>query len=114
MGKLGIMIASDNPQRIRVALSLALHTAELPEAERPDVLEVFFFAESTALLASAPDDVRQMMQDLRQRGILLEACTNLVKSYQVEDAARALDIALLMANQTFSRWAREGYAILSF
>ncbi|MCI0183043.1 DsrE family protein [Sulfoacidibacillus ferrooxidans] len=113
-GKMGIMIVSKDEQRVKVALSLALHIQEAPEQDGVSHLEVYLFAEATDLIDHASDEIKQMISELISRGVMVGACKNLVDAYHVHEKAIALNLQVSGANATLGRWANEHYVTLSF
>ncbi|PWI56785.1 DsrE family protein [Sulfoacidibacillus thermotolerans] len=112
--QMGIMVVSKQEDRVKVALSLALHIQEAPAEESIDHLEVYLFAEATELLRNGSDEIKGMIRELIARGIMVGACKNLVSAYGVEEEAQNLQVQVFGANATFARWAKEQYVTLSF
>jgi hypothetical protein len=114
MSTMGIMVSSDDEKRVKVALSLALHVEELPAEEKMDNMEVYLFAEATALIMNASPELKEMITELIGRGVIVRACTNLATLYEVTAEAGKMGIELTRANATFAHWTKENYTVLSF
>lgn len=114
MSTMGIMISSEDEKRVKVALSLALHVEELPPDEKVDNLEVYLFAEATALIMNPSPELKQMITELIGRGVIVRACTNLATLYEVNAEAEKMGIELTSANATFAHWTKENYTVFSF
>ncbi|MCL5441749.1 MAG: DsrE family protein [Candidatus Thermoplasmatota archaeon] len=117
-GKIAIVINSGLDQRAKVmsGLHVAKRIYDAREENNIDRVEVFLFTGGVRAMESGKDnsEVLDAIKELREAGITLEACSNQVKNWNVEDIFSKNGINLEFARDAFSRYAVEGYTVISF
>ncbi len=116
--KIAIVISSGLDQRAKVmsGLHVAKRIHDARKENRIERVEVFLFTGGIRSLEKGQDneEVLSAIGELREAGITLEACSNQVKNWGMEDTFATNGIDLEFARDAFSRYAVEGYTILSF
>lgn len=116
--KIAIVINSGLDQRAKVMSGLhvvrRIHDAK--KENGVEAVEVFLFTGGVRALEKGQDnsEIVDAIQDLRKAGITLEACSNQVKNWSLEDEFQKHGIDLEFARDAFSRYAVEGYTVISF
>jgi hypothetical protein len=117
-GKIAIVINSGLDQRLKVlsGLHVAKRIFDAREENGIEKVEVFLFAGGVKALEPGQDnkDVEEAIQVLRNEGITLEACLNQVRSLNIEETFSRYGIDLEFSRDAFSRYAVEGYTVISF
>ena len=117
-GKIAIVINSGLDQRANVmsALHVAKKIHDARKENGIDRVEVFLFTGGVRSLEKGQDngEVLDAIKELRESGITLEACSNQVKNWNLEDVFSSNGIDLEFARDAFSRYAVEGYTVISF
>lgn len=117
-GKIAIVINSGLDQRAKVmsGLHVAKTIYDAREENNIDRVEVFLFTGGVRAMESGKDnsEVLDAIKELREAGITLEACSNQVKNWNMEDIFSKNGINLEFARDAFSRYAVEGYTVISF
>ena len=117
-GKIAIVINSGLDQRAKVmsALHVAKRIHDARKENGIDRVEVFLFTGGVRSLEKGQDngEVLDAIKELRESGITLEACSNQVKNRNLEDVFSSNGIDLEFARDAFSRYAVEGYTVISF
>ncbi|MCL4444536.1 MAG: DsrE family protein [Candidatus Thermoplasmatota archaeon] len=117
-GKIAIVINSGLDQRAKVmsGLHVAKRIYDAREENNIDSVEVFLFTGGVRAMESGKDnnEVLDAIKELREAGITLEACSNQVKNWNMEDIFSKNGINLEFARDAFSRYAVEGYTVISF
>jgi hypothetical protein len=117
-GKIAIVINSGLDQRAKVmsGLHVAKRIYDAREENNIDRVEVFLFTGGVRAMESGKDnsEVLDAIKELREAGITLEACSNQVKNWNMEDIFSKNGINLEFARDAFSRYAVEGYTVISF
>ena len=117
-GKIAIIISSGLDQRAKVmsGLHVAKRIHEAREENGIEQVEVFLFTGGIRALEKGNDNsqVIDLLKELREAGIVVEACSNQVKDWQLEDIFSSNGINLEFARDAFSRYAVEGFTVLSF
>ena len=116
--KIAIVINSGLDQRAKVmsALHVAKRIHEARKENGLESVEIFLFTGGVRALEKGQDnsEVIDAMNELREAGITLEACSNKVKNWGLEDVFQKQGIDLEFARDAFSRYAVEGYTVISF
>lgn len=114
-GKIAIIIASDWNQTLKVtsALHLAKRIYDVRKENSIDVLEVFLYAGGAKLLQSLPKDFANTLEELKQSNIIVKVCTTEAKLWSLDENARKYGVSIEFARDAFSRYAREGFSILT-
>jgi hypothetical protein len=115
-GKIAIVINSgwDQKDKVTSGLSVAKRIFDAREENGIDAVEVFLFTGAVKLLEEVPIEVDSILKTLREAGIVVGACSNQVDRWQLTDSATEYGLNLEFARDTFSRYAREGYTVLTF
>jgi len=118
MAKIAIIIISGLDQRAKVmaGLHIAKRIHEARKENDIENVEVFLFTGGIKALENGNDneDVLKSIAELREAGIIIEACSNQVHSWSMEAIFSKNDINLEFARDAFSRYAVEGYTVFSF
>jgi hypothetical protein len=116
--KIAIVINSGLDQRAKVmsGLHVARRIHDAKKENGVEAVEVFLFTGGVRALEKGQDnsEIVDAIQDLRKAGITLEACSNQVKNWSLEDEFQKQGIDLEFARDAFSRYAVEGYTVISF
>ncbi|WP_337860854.1 DsrE family protein [Ferroplasma sp.] len=117
-GKIAIVINSGLDQREKVmsGLHVAKRIHEARKENGIEMVEVFLFTGGVRALEKDQKnaDMLDAIKELRESGILIEACSNQVKSWNIEDIFSSNGINLEFARDAFSRYAVQGYTVISF
>ena len=117
-GKIAIVINSGLDQRAKVmsGLHVAKRIHDAKDENGIDGVEVFLFTGGVRSLQKGDDnaEVLDAIRELRESGIMVEACSNQVRSWNMEDIFSSNGINLEFARDAFSRYAVEGYTVISF
>lgn len=117
-GKIAILIISGLDQRAKVmsGLHVAKRIYDAREENGIEKVEVFLFTGGIRALETGKDnsEIMDAISELREAGITLEACSNQVKNWALEDVFSTNGINLEFARDAFSRYAVEGYTVISF
>jgi len=115
-GKIAIVIISDWDQKLKVTsgLHLAKRIYDVRQENDIENIEVFLFAGGAKLLQTPPQEFDQILSELRQAGIPIVACINEVKIWGLDEMVKKYDLRLEFARDAFSRYAKEGYVVLTF
>ncbi len=116
--KIAIVIISGLDQRDKVmaGLHVAKRIDEAREENGVERVELFLFTGGVRALEKGEDnnEMLELIKELRDSGISIEACSNQVKNWKMEDTFSRNGIDLEFARDAFSRYAVEGYTVLSF
>ncbi len=116
--KLAIVINSGLDQRAKImaGLHVALRIDEAKKQNGIERVEVFLFTGGVRALERGQDNIEilDIIKELREAGIIVEACSNQVKNWNMEDIFSSNGINLEFARDAFSRYAVEGYTVISF
>jgi hypothetical protein len=116
MAKIAVVIVAGADQKDRV--TSGLHVAKRMHDAREDNgierVEVFLFTGGVRLLADTLPEASALIDELMQAGIVVGACQNQLVNWNLADAAAARHVASEFARDAFSRYAREGYTVLTF
>ena len=117
-GKIAIVINSGLDQRAKVmsGLHVAKRIHDAGAENGIDRVEVFLFTGSVRSLENGQDngEMLEAIRELRESGIMIGACSNQVKNWNLEDVFSRNEINLEFARDAFSRYAVEGYTVISF
>lgn len=116
--KIAIVINSGLDQRAKVmsGLHVAKRIHDAREENGIEKVEVFLFTGGVRSLEDGKDnqEVLDALNELRSAGIIRKACSNQVKNWGMEEIFATNGIDLEFARDAFSRYAVEGYTVLSF
>jgi hypothetical protein len=115
-GKIAIVINSgwDQNDKVTSGLGVTKRIFDAMEENQIDAVEVFLFTGAVKLLESVPPEVDKALTALQEAGVTVGACSNQVNNWNLTDAAAKYNIHLEFARDAFSRYAREGYTVLTF
>ncbi len=115
-GKIAIVIVSDWDQKTKVisGLKIAKRINEARQENGIDAVEVFFYSGGAKVLKAMPDEVDQLLNELKQRNITAKACINETKALGLEENVKRHAMQLEFARDAFSRYAVNGYTVISF
>ena len=117
-GKIAIVINSGLDQRAKVmsGLHVAKRIHDARKENGIEKLEVFLFTGGVRALEEGKDnsEVIDAIRELKEAGVILEACSNQVKNWNMEDIFIKNGINIELARDAFSRYAVEGYTVISF
>ena len=117
-GKIAIVISSGLDQRAKVisGLHVAKRIYDARKENNIERVEVFLFTGGVKALEKGKDnsEVLVAISELRESGIMVEACSNQVKNWNMEDVFSENGINLEFARDAFSRYAVEGFTVISF
>lgn len=116
MGKVAIVILSgaDNPGRATAGLHVAKRMYDAREENRLDAVEVFLFTQGVRLLADPADEIAGLLHQLINDGIVVGACTNQLNQWNLASTADTYGVQAEYARDAFSRYARDGYTVITF
>jgi len=115
-GKIAVVITSgwDQKDKVTAGMHVAKRIFDAKEENQIDAVEVFLFMGAVKLLESVPQEVDQVLTELKEAGLIVGACSNQVNNWNLTDPANKYNINLEFARDAFSRYAREGYTVLTF
>ena len=115
-GKIAIVINSgwDQKDKVTSGMHVAKRIFDAREENQIDAVEVFLFTGAVKLLESVPPEVDKTLTELREAGLMVGACSNQVNNWKLTEPATKYSINLEFACDAFSRYAREGYTVLTF
>ena len=117
-GKIAIVISSGLDQRAKImsGLHVAKRIYDARKENNIERVEVFLFTGGVKALEKGKDnsEVLDAINELRESGITVEACSNQVKNWNMEDVFSENGINLEFARDAFSRYAVEGFTVISF
>lgn len=115
-GKIAIVINSgwDHKDKVSSGLHVAKRIFDAKDDNDIDAVEVFLFTGAVKLLETMPPEVDQTLTELREAGIVVGACSNQVNNWNLNEPASQHGIHLEFARDAFSRYAREGYTVITF
>jgi hypothetical protein len=116
MAKIAVVVLSgqDNPSRASAGLHVAQRMYDARHENNIETVEVFLFTEGLKVLGEADSDLRRLIQELLDAGIVVGGCTNQLNNWNLADQARAAGVQAEFARDTFSRYARDGWTVLTF
>lgn len=116
MAKIAVVVLSgqDNPGRASAGLHVAQRMYDARQENNIETVEVFLFTEGLKVLGETDSDLRRLIQDCLDAGIVVGGCTNQLNNWNLADQARAAGVQAEFARDTFSRYARDGWTVLTF
>ena len=116
MAKIAVVVLSgqDNPSRASAGLHVAKRMYDARQENNIETVEVFLFTEGLKVLGETDSELRRLIQELLDAGIVVGACTNQLNNWNLADQARAAGVQAEFARDTFSRYARDGWTVLTF
>ena len=116
MTKIAVVVLSgaDNPARAGAGLHVAKRMYDARVENGVDAVEVFLFTQGVRLLAERDGELRGLIDELIRDGILVGGCANQLHDWGLRDAAAEMGVQAEFARDAFSRYAREGYTVMTF
>jgi hypothetical protein len=116
MAKLAVVVLSgqDNPTRASAGLHVAKRMHDARDENGIEAVEVFLFTEGLKVVGETDSDLGRLIQNLLDAGIVVGGCTTQLNDWNLADQARAAGIRTEFARDTFSRYARDGWTVLTF
>jgi len=116
MAKIAIVLLSgqDNPGRAMAGLHVAKRIYDARVENEIEDVEVFLFTQGLKLLGEMDTELGGLIRELVQAGIMVGACTNQLNNWNLADSARNVGVQEEFARDAFSRYARDGYTVLTF
>lgn len=116
MAKMAILILSGERDldRAKAGLNVAYRLQEARPENGLEALEVFLFSDGVKQLETLRPELADLLQGLRQSGVVVGACSRQLQNWHVEEVAQRLDLQPEPTRDAFARYAREGYTVISF
>jgi hypothetical protein len=116
MSRMAIVVLSgpDVPGRASAGLHVAKRIADARASNGIEVVEVFLFADGIKILGQPDSELGRLVRELIEAGLVVGGCTNQLKNGNLEEAAGVIGVRAEFARDTFARYAREGYTVLTF
>lgn len=116
MAKIAVVVLSgqDNPSRASAGLHVAKRMYDARQENNIETVEVFLFTEGLKVLGETDSELRRLIQELLDAGIVVGGCTNQLNNWNLADQARAAGVQAEFARDTFSCYARDGWTVLTF
>ncbi|MCY0897493.1 MAG: DsrE family protein [Firmicutes bacterium] len=116
MAKIAIVLLSgeDNPGRAMAGLHVAKRIYDARQENEIEEVEVFLFTQGLKLLGQMDSELGQLIRELVEAGVVIGACTNQLNNWSLADAANAAGVKAEFARDAFSRYARDGFTVLTF
>ena len=116
MAKIAVVVLSgnDDPGRAHAALHVAKRMHDARQQNGLDAVEVFLFTQGLRLVGERDSDAGRLIAELVEAGIRVGGCTNQLTNWGLTEAAEAMGVRAEFARDAFSRFARDGYTVLTF
>jgi hypothetical protein len=116
MAKVAVVIVSgpDQKDRVTSGLHVAKRMHDARQENGLDRVEVFLFTGGVRLLEDTLPEASALIQELVETGVVVGACSNQLSNWNLSNVAAAKHITSEFARDTFSRYARENYMVLTF
>lgn len=116
MGKMAILIlaGAKDPSRIMAGLNVAYRLQEARPDNGLEALEVFLFSDGVKQLGELQPEIADLLQGLRQSGVVVGACSLQLEKWHLEAVAQRFELQPERTRDSFARYAREGYTVISF
>ena len=116
MGKIAIVVMSgkDNPPRAMSGLHVAKRIYDARHENGIEDVEVFLFTEGLRVIGDTEGEMANLVHELIEAGIVVGGCRNQLNSWGLADEAKSAGIFAEFARDAFSRYAREGYTVMTF
>jgi len=116
MGKIAIVLltGNENPARAKAGLHVAKRIYDAREENQIEDVEVFLFTDGLRVVGEPDNEINHLVDELIAAGIVVGGCSNQLDSWNMADVAKAAGIKAEFARDAFSRYAREGYTVLTF
>ena len=114
--KIAVVLLSgkDNPGRAMAGLHVAKRMYDAREANGLEDVEVFLFTEGVRMVGEPNGEWNQVIRELLEAGVLVGACANQLNSWNLAEVANTAGVQAEFARDAFSRYARDGYTVLTF
>ncbi len=116
MGKIAIVLLSgeDNPARALAGLHVAQRIFEARKENEIEDVEVFLFTEGLRIVGEPASKLAHLVNECVEAGIVVGGCSNQLNSWNLADEAKVAGIHSEFARDAFSRYARDGYTVMTF
>ncbi len=116
MGKIAIVLLSgkENQARAMAGLHVAKRIYDARQENQIDDVEVFLFTDGLRNVGEPEGELNHLVNELIEAGIVVGGCSNQLNSWNLADEAKAAGIHAEFARDAFSRYAREGYTVMTF
>jgi len=116
VAKIAVVVLSgnDDPGRANAGLHVAKRMHDARQENGIDSVEVFLFTQGLRLVGERDSDAGRLIAELVGAGITVGGCTNQLNNWGLAEAAEAIGIRAEFARDAFSRFARDGYTVLTF
>lgn len=116
MAKIAIVVLSgqDNPGRAMAGLHVAKRIYDARVENGIDEVEVFLFTQGLKLLGDLDSELGGLVRELVHAGIVVGACTNQLNNWGLAAAAQQAQVGAEFARDAFSRYAQDGFTVLTF
>jgi hypothetical protein len=116
MAKIAVVVLSgqDNPGRARAGLHVAKRMYDARQENGIDAVEVFLFTQGVRLVAEPETELGALVHEVIEAGIGVGGCSNQLNDWGLASAAEQLGVQAEFARDAFSRYAREGYTVMTF
>ena len=116
MAKIAVVVLSgqDNPGRAKAGLHVAKRMYDERQENGIDDVEVFLFTQGLRLVGEPETELGELIHELIEAGIVVGGCSNQLNDWGLTDAAASFGVQSEFARDAFSRYAREGYTVMTF
>jgi hypothetical protein len=116
VAKLAVVVLSgnDDPGRAHAGLHVAKRLHDARQQNGVDAVEVFLFTQGLRLVGEPDSEAGRLIAELVGAGITVGGCTNQLNHGGLAEAAQAMGVRAEFARDAFSRFARDGYTVLTF
>jgi len=116
VGKIAIVLLSgkENPARAAAGLHVAKRIYDAREENQIEAVEVFLFTDGLRVVGEEHSDLHHLLDELIAAGIVVGGCSNQLDDWNLADVAQAAGVNAEFARDAFSRYAREGYTVMTF
>lgn len=116
MAKIAIVLLSgkDHPARALSGLHVAKRIYDARKENAIDDVEVFLFTDGLRVIGEPEGELNRFVNKLIEADIVVGGCSNQLNSWNLADEAKAAGINAEFARDAFSRYAREGYTVMTF
>ncbi|MGP6239923.1 DsrE family protein [Cuniculiplasma sp. SKW4] len=117
-GKIAIVINSgmDQKEKVLSGIHVAKRIYDARKENNIQSVEVFLFTGGVRSMANLESN-REFISAIRElvdAGIVIGACSNQAEAYKLKDQLNESKVNLEFARDAFSRYAVEGYTVLTF
>jgi len=116
MARIAVVVLSgqDNPGRAKAGLHVAKRMDDARKENGIDGVEVFLFTQGLRLVGEPESELGELIRELVGQGIPVGGCSNQLNDWGLADAAKSMGVKAEFARDAFSRYARDGYTVMTF